>query len=373
MLEFVAYVFNFVAKGFIRAFPLVLLTVPISIWLKKSRLAQRWIPTMRARPLFAILVAAAAGAVSPLCSCGVIPVIAGLLRAGTPLGPVMAFWIASPSMDPEIFALSTSYLGLPLAVARLVATGLSSVLAGFVAHAMEKAGLFGDDFLRGAARRGSARNEAARRFVPASRGKLIAAPALFAATTPAAVAPISVRPAAARPASPTAATTALPFTRPACSCGAAPVAQTASTSPFSARIAGLARESLPEVLKLSGVMLLAFFLEALVIRFVPVDIIAPLLGKDSAFAVPLATLIGVPLYATNLAALGLVSGLLAKGMSEGAALAFLIGGAATTLPAMTAVWSLVKPKVFALYLGAIVAAALASGWIWELLSRLARA
>jgi uncharacterized membrane protein YraQ (UPF0718 family) len=179
-----------------------------------------------------ILVAAAAGAISPLCSCSVIPAIAGLLRAGTPFGPLMAFWIASPSMDPEIFALSTARLS----------------------------------------------------------------------------------------------------------------------------------ESLPEIAKLSGVMLLAFFLEAIVIRFVPVELVAPLLGKGSIFS--------VPLYATNLAVLGLVSGLLAKGMSEGAALAFLFGGAATTIPAMTAVWSLVKPKVFALYLGTIIAAALASGWIWEVLGTL---
>ena len=38
-------------------------------------------------------------------------------------------------------------------------------------------------------------------------------------------------------------------------------------------------------------------------------------------------------------------------MSEGAALAFLIAGPASTVPAMVAVWSLVRPRVFALYVG----------------------
>ncbi|HWR12375.1 MAG TPA: permease [Rectinemataceae bacterium] len=338
-MDFLAYLFEFVGKGFIRAMPLVILTVPVSLWLKKSGLAKRWIPAMRAKPLVAILVAAAAGAVSPLCSCGVIPVIAGLLRAGTPLGPIMAFWIASPSMDPEIFALSTTYLGLPLAIARLVATGMASVAAGFAAHAMEKAGLFGDDYLRGGARRGPAP-----RFVPSAAPSFAAAPARTSAHTPAA----PVRPEAAADAS----------------------APPARATDFGAKFAAMARESLPEIIRLSAVMLLAFTLEAVVIRFVPVNLVAPILGKGSIFAVPLATLIGVPLYATNLAALGLVSGLIAKGMSEGAALAFLFGGAATTLPAMTAVWSLAKPRVFALYLGTIIVSALASGWLWDLTVKL---
>lgn len=355
MKDFVAYLVNFMGKGFIRALPLVILTVPLSIWLKKSNLAKRWIPAMRARPLAAIAVATVAGAVSPLCSCGVIPVIAGLLRAGTPLGPVMAFWIASPSMDPEIFVLSTAYLGLPLATARLVATTLASIAAGLAAHFMEKGGLFGSDYLRGAAKRGPEPQPA-----PAAKFEPMAAPA-----HPGAFAIVQ---------------------RQACACSApstaAPVAATATTattattSPQTHRvlssIKSLALESLPEVAKLSGVMLLAFFLEAIVIRFVPMSLVAPLLGEKSAFAVPLATLVGVPLYATNLAALGLVSGLVAKGMSGGAALAFLLGGAATTLPAMTAVWSLVKPKVFALYLGSIVASALAAGWFWNLIWSVAR-
>jgi len=256
----------------------------------------------------------------------------------------MAFWIASPSMDPEIFALSTTYLGLPLAIARLVATGFASVAAGFAAHAMEKTGLFGDDYLRGGARRGPAP-----RFVPSAAPSFAAAPARSSAAD------------AFTPATPA---------RPKAAFAAASVSlRSAQPAGFSGKFAAMARESLPEILRLSAIMLLAFTLEAVVIRFVPVNLVAPILGKGSIFAVPLATLIGVPLYATNLAALGLVSGLIAKGMSEGAALAFLFGGAATTLPAMTAVWSLAKPRVFALYLGTIIVSALASGWLWNLTAK----
>ena len=48
-------------------------------------------------------------------------------------------------------------------------------------------------------------------------------------------------------------------------------------------------------------------------------------------------------------ALPMISGLLAQGMSPAAALAFLISGPITTLPAMAAVWGIAARRVFALY------------------------
>ena len=73
----------------------------------------------------------------------------------------------------------------------------------------------------------------------------------------------------------------------------------------------------------------------------------------------MAALIGTPLYLTEVAALPIVSGLLQSGMSPGAAIAFLIAGPATTVPAMAAVWTLVRPRVFVLYVGIVVVGAVA--------------
>ena len=50
-----------------------------------------------------IVIASLGGALSPFCSCGVVPLVAGLLAAGVPLPVVMAFWLSSPLMDPEMF------------------------------------------------------------------------------------------------------------------------------------------------------------------------------------------------------------------------------------------------------------------------------
>jgi uncharacterized membrane protein YraQ (UPF0718 family) len=81
----------------------------------------------------------------------------------------------------------------------------------------------------------------------------------------------------------------------------------------------------------------------------------------------LAALVGVPLYLTNISALPIVSGLLAQGMEPGAAIAFLIAGPVTTIPAMTAVWGIVHPRVFFLYLSIGLIGAIILGLITNLL------
>ena len=109
-------------------------------------------------------------------------------------------------------------------------------------------------------------------------------------------------------------------------------------------------------------LLVAFALEALILAHVPQETIVGTLGGQNPLAVPLAALVGLPLYMTEAAALPIVSGLLKSGMSPGAALAFLIAGPATTVPAMVAVWSLVRPRVFGLYVGVALIGAIALGF-----------
>jgi hypothetical protein len=110
-------------------------------------------------------------------------------------------------------------------------------------------------------------------------------------------------------------------------------------------------------------LLLAFLLEALIVRYVPQTAIAGVLGDSSRFAVVIAALVGIPLYLNNVAALPIVSGLLAQGMQPRAAIAFLIAGPVTTVPAMSAVSGVVTRRVFALYLGVSVVGAVVLGWL----------
>lgn len=87
---------------------------------------------------------------------------------------------------------------------------------------------------------------------------------------------------------------------------------------------------------------------------------------DSVWAVPLAVAIGGPLYIEGYAALPLLRGLIDMGLSQGAAMAFLISGAAISLYSAIAVWSLMRPTIFGLYLLLGIVGALVAGWITDI-------
>jgi uncharacterized membrane protein YraQ (UPF0718 family) len=79
----------------------------------------------------------------------------------------------------------------------------------------------------------------------------------------------------------------------------------------------------------------------------------------------LAALVGAPAYLNGYAAVPLVDALLGQGMSNGAAMSFVIAGGVSCIPAAIAVWALVKPRVFAAYIGIALAGAVIAGLAWN--------
>jgi hypothetical protein len=87
-----------------------------------------------------IPLAAIVGGLTPFCSCGVIPLVAGLFGAGVPLAPVMAFWIASPLMDPTQFFVIAGTLGVGFAIAKAAAAIGMGLLGGYGTMLLTRAG-----------------------------------------------------------------------------------------------------------------------------------------------------------------------------------------------------------------------------------------
>jgi len=132
----------------------------------------------------------------------------------------------------------------------------------------------------------------------------------------------------------------------------------------------LLKESYLATVMVAKFMILAFFLEGLVTLYVPPDWIIVLLGQNNPFAVLIAALIGIPVYTSNLAALRMISGLLKQGMSSAAALAFLIAGPTTTIPAMAVVWNLASRKIFVLYVSFTLTGAVFFGYFYLMITSL---
>ena len=115
-------------------------------------------------------------------------------------------------------------------------------------------------------------------------------------------------------------------------------------------------------------LMLAYLFEALMVVYDTTAYVAAALRGEGLGTIILAALIGMPAYLNGYAAVGLMGGLIEQGMAEGAAMAFVIAGGVSSVPAAIAVWALVKPRVFGAYLGFAFLGALASGMIWTLVS-----
>jgi len=130
----------------------------------------------------------------------------------------------------------------------------------------------------------------------------------------------------------------------------------------------LFKETLGATWMVGKFMALAFLLEGLITLYVPGQWITGLLGSGNPLTIITAALLGVPAYTTSLTALPMISGLLTQGMNPAAALAFLVAGPVTTLPAMAAVWPLVARRVFVLYVSLALAGAVLIGFIYSVMT-----
>jgi uncharacterized membrane protein YraQ (UPF0718 family) len=112
-----------------------------------------------------------------------------------------------------------------------------------------------------------------------------------------------------------------------------------------------------------GFAFIGYFLNGLI----PASWVAAVFGGGNIYNVPLAATLGLPLYINSEASLPLVRALLDNGMSQGAALAFLIAGAGTSISAITGALTIARWRVVALVVGILWVGAILSGLAFNLL------
>ena len=296
---------EFVARAAASVLPFLLISVAFAAASKATGADNLIARAFQGRASAMIVLAAIVGALSPFCSCGVIPLIAALLAAGVPLAPVMAFWLSSPLIDPSMFVLTAATLGVEFAVAKTTAAIGIGLLGGFGTLALARH--IGPPLRESAGNGGCA---GARIRAPK--------PVVWA------------------------------FGR------AAP------------RRRAFAEAGLKNFAFLAKWLALAFLLESLMVAYVPNEAVGRIAGGEGVLPVAIATFAGIPAYLNGYAALPLVRGLIEHGMAPGAAMAFLVAGGVTSIPAAMAVFAIARVRVFALYLGFAGAGSLLAGLLYGL-------
>ncbi len=99
--------------------------------------------------------------------------------------------------------------------------------------------------------------------------------------------------------------------------------------------------------------------------YVPQDFMASFMGKDVWWAVPLAVVIGVPMYTNAAGVIPVVQALLAKGAALGTVLAFMMSVIALSLPEMVILRKVLKIRLIATFVGVVATGILIVGYVFN--------
>ncbi len=247
----------------------------------------------------AIPAAVLIGTISPLCSCGAIPIFVSLVSTGVPLAPALTLLLVSPLMSPSGYTITAWELGPAWANLKVFCALFMGFFAGGVTYLLERRGFFGNPGVLRAAGRIDI-------HAPDCPGELV------------------------------------------CHCGdqwSNRLARKGHGTPviFLAKAWEL-------TLRTGQYTLLGIAAGVLAEGYIPKAWVAGSLGEGSLANIVLVTLFSIPLHVNEITAAALLYSLLDLGLAKGPALAFLVGGPVTSIPAMSVLFTMCRRRVVGAFL-----------------------
>lgn len=305
----------FLREGW-RMLPAFLLGVGVAAFIKTFRWDLRlraWMISVGGAGVpFAVLL----GLFSPLCACGVLPIVIPMALSGIPLSTVLAFLVTSPLMSPDAFIITWQGLGAGMAWIKLAAAAGMGLMVGGVTYLLEKRSHFMSGLVR---------------LKPVYGADGALAPAYQIAC-------------------------ANDFSLP-----------TMTVRERSSRWMFFLDRAWDMARIVGKYLLLALVLQVLMEMLLPLDSVRYLAGRSDWSSLLLAALVGVPLPAHQIAVVPILKGLLDLGMDPGAAVTFMVAGPVTSIPALLVLWKMFNPRLFLLYLGLCLGGAVAAGALYRVL------
>ena len=105
-------------------------------------------------------------------------------------------------------------------------------------------------------------------------------------------------------------------------------------------------------------------------NWIPEDVITAAIGQDHWWSVPLAALVGVPMYADIFGTLPIAEALVGKGVGIGTVLAFMMAVTALSLPSLIMLKKVVKAPLLALFFGIVIVGIMLIGYLFNSFSYL---
>lgn len=283
------------------------------------------------------------GAFTPFCACGTMAIILSMLTTALPWGPIMAFIVSSPLMSPDGFILLSGVISIRFAVMLTAASIVLGLSAGYITHIIEK----NTSFLDNQARfqdKGSKSSCSCTRVKESccsfSSAEITADRSISGYSGPEAVC-----------------------------CG-----KEAALAPIPAVLEEKfkLKELLGAIIDIGLKKVLLYFsifaaIGYFINRFVPAELVFRYFNPDNILAVPLSALVGLPLYVSGSSSLPIIKVLLEGGASEGAMLAFMITGPATSAGTIAGIATIMRKKAVALYIAYILSGGIILGYLYNFL------
>lgn len=253
------------------------------------------------------LISLALGWVTPFCSCSTVPVLASMVKAGIPIGIMTTFLYASPYPVEIALPILAPLFGLPVALAFLIVGGIMALIGGFLVQKLKW------------------QTQVKVEIVNNPDNSQVVSNSLN-----------------------------IPLLD--------------IDNSFKAKCKRAWDYTIGFAKKLLLIIVASSAVGALIYGFIPEEFILKYAGGTGLFVVPIAAMIGVPLYVNVAAIIPIIYSLSLKGMSEGAVLAFLITATTISPPELFMLSALFKKKYVFAFSVAMVIGAILTGYLLNLLA-----
>ena len=255
----------------------------------------------RFKGIWANIIGALLGTVTPFCSCSSIPIFIGFTKAGLPIGVTFSFLISSPLVDLASVILLASIFNWQIAIAYVIVGLLISVIGGSIISLLK---LEDDvaDFVR--AKSDMDALSMMDDFEPYKMSK-------------------------------------------------------------KDRHIYSYQQVLEIIHKVWIYILVGVGVGALIHGFIPQTLIETVLGDQNPFSVILATLVGIPMYADIFGTLPIAEALVTKGVGIGTVLAFMMAVTALSLPSLVMLKKVVKMRLLATFVGIVSVGIILMGYLFN--------
>lgn len=245
--------------------------------------------------IWANIIGALLGTVTPFCSCSSIPIFMGFTSAGLPLGVTFSFLISSPMVDLGSLVLLMSVFGGKIAFAYVIVGLIVAVVGGTLIEKLHMEDQV-EEFIR------QAQN------VEIESQKLTVGDRMNYAKN-----------------------------------------QVVST-----------------VKKVAPYIFVGVAIGAAIHNLIPEHIVRSILGEQKWYAVPLATVVGVPMYADIFGTIPVAESLLAKGAGLGTILAFMMSVTTISFPSLVMLSKAIKKKLLEIFIGIVCMGIVIVGYLFNI-------